>query len=315
MLNVRLVKEYKKAKEIVKELAPCGAIECEYGDQTITEDDEGVKIAMYHHGKNSHLPAPSERWDVYDNLKRGLDNFVLSHIDLDAIMGIMWASKILKPTPIAKEIGKLVSLQDTKGFHYVENEILSTLRPTVKYRFLGIGYLVSNLDIGKSNETVQDVSRSVHKLILKIKDTIIDGIDEKLKDHIHKWLNEKNIEAEKHMILFDEIHKIRIFSGDKNMLNAYSIDGKRSDINIQYNSGNGSITISAFDEEFAKKYFGEEGVLKPLLNIFGTDAGGRITVGGTPRDQKYSFEDAMKLYRYIKKTINIPKQLISNEMV
>ena len=62
MVKVILCKNYNDAKIKAKELAPCVAVECEYGDQAVTEKDEGVELAFYHHGKYSDLPAPSERW-------------------------------------------------------------------------------------------------------------------------------------------------------------------------------------------------------------------------------------------------------------
>jgi len=315
MLNIKLVKDFEKTKEIAKELAPCGAIECEYGDNVITENFEGVQIAMYHHGKYSDNTPPSERWDVYDKLEKGLDNFIISHVDLDTIMGIMWASKILKPTSIAKEIGRLASIQDLKGFHYIENEILKNLRPVIKYRFLGVGYIVSNIEIEKTNELVLDVSKPIHKAILKIKDIIVEGVDEGLKNQINRWLKEKEADALKHQILFDEENSIRIFNADKNLLSAYNLNNKTSKINIQYNSGNGSITIATYNEEIAKELFGENGVITPLREVFGDEAGGRISVGGAPRNKKYNFEDALKLYNHIKRKLNQPKKLISHQIL
>ncbi len=315
MLNIKLVKDFKKAKELAKELAPCGAIECEYGDNVLTEDYEGVEIAMYHHGKYSNNTPPSERWDVYDKLDKGLDNFIISHIDLDTIIGIMWASKILKPTSIAKEIGRLASIQDLKGFHYIENEILNNLKPTIKYRFLGAGYIVSNIEIEKTNDIVIDVSRPIHKSILKIKDIIIEGVDEGLKNQVNKWLKEKELDALKYQVFFDEENSIRIFNADKNLLSAYTLDDKTSKINIQYNCGNGSITISTYNENIAKELFGENGVITPLKEVFGEEAGGRISVGGTPRNKKYTFEDALKAYKHIKKKLNNSKKLILNKIL
>jgi len=315
MLNIKLIKDFEKAKKLAKEMAPCGAIECEYGDNAITEQDDGVAIAMYHHGKHKDNTPPSERWDVYDKLDKGLDNFIISHVDLDTIMGIMWASKILKPTSVAKEIGRLASIQDLKGFHYIENEILDTLKPTIKYRFIGVGYIVSNIEIEKTNKNVFDVSRPVHKAILKIKDIIIEGVDQNLKDQIDRWLKEKESEALKYQMLYDKDNKIRIFNSDKNLLSAYKLNKELSLINIQYNSGNGSITCSTYDEEAAIKLFGENGVIKILKETFGEDAGGRISVGGAPRNKKYTFNDALELYKNIKKHLNIPKKLITSEIV
>jgi len=316
MLNIKLCRTYESAKKIAKELAPCGAIECEYGDKVIDENIEGVKVAMYHHGKHSDKPAPSVRWDVYESLEKGLDNFIISHIDLDTIMGIMWASKILKPTSIAKEIGKLTEIQDLKGFHYVEKNILHTLKPTLKYRFLGVGYIVANIEKPKLTENIIDVSKPVHKSILKIKDIIIDGVNEELKEQIDNWLKTKEEDALSAQVIFDPYYKIRIFQSEKNLLSAYNLKNQESIINIQFNTANGAITASVQNEELAKEIFGEQGIITPLRKVFGEDAGGRVSVGGAPREKTYSLDDAFKLYKEIKKYFtDKTTRLIDNEII
>jgi len=315
MVNVKLCPTYEEAVEIAKQIAPCGAIECEYGDKTITEHDEGVRVAMYHHGIHSGNPAPSIRWDVYDSLDEPLDSFIISHIDLDTIMGIMWASKILKPTSIAKKIGEIAEIQDLNGFHYIEREILKDLTGTLKYRFLGAGYIVSNIQIDDNKD--YDVSRQIHKAILKIKDIIIDGIDENLKNKIDFWLKNKHEEAKK-CLKFDN-QFLNFYVSDKNMISAYCLLNDNNemickDINLQYNTANNSITLTCFNEEIAVKYFGEDGVLHPLKNFFGDKAGGRIAVGGGPRSEKLSLQHANAFLNYIlTEYINPHQKMIENQ--
>ena len=312
MLQVILCKNYNKSKEIAKEIAPCGAIECEYGEDTIDENTEGVKVAMYHHGQHSDKPAPSVRWDVFEELDRGLDNFIISHIDLDTIIGIMWASKILRPTNIAKEIGRLAELQDLNGFHYIEREILHKLKPTIKYRFLGAGYILSNISMEDNGEDVIDVSRIVHKSILKIKDIIIEGVSPELKEKIDFWLQNKKEEARKNLKYENQV--LNFYVSDKNLSSAYCTEeGVCKDINLQYNTSNNSITLAVFNEEIAKDYFGEEGVLKPLKDFFGEKAGGRISIGGGPRDKKLTLQHANAFLEYLlSEYINMEKKAIKN---
>ena len=314
MIKVILCKNFEKAKEIAKEIKPCVAVECEYGDDVLTEDFEGVELAFYHHGKFAYLPAPSERWDIYEKLEQGYDNFIISHRDLDTLMGIMWASKILKPESLAKKIGELVALQDINGFHWLEKNILPNLHPDLKYRFLGLGLILSTRDIEVDNgELIKDVSKSTHKIILKLKDMIIDGPNEKQKVAIDNWMNQKKLDAEKDLIFTNR--KINFFMSDKNLLSAYHVFDFYPDINIVYNYRNGSILISAFDEKIAKKYFGNQGVIRPLKEFFGDKAGGRITVGGTPRDQVYNREKAEEFLKFIIKNYNIGDNKIINEKI
>ncbi len=295
MLQVYLCKEFELAKEKVKEIEPCCAIECEYGDKVIDEKIDGVELAFFHHGEHSEEKPPCLRWNVYDSLEKPFDNFLISHVDIDTIMGIMWASKILKPTSIAKEIAKLVAIQDLNGFHYIESEILPTLPDYLKYRFLGVGYILSKFRFDDDNQLCFDHSKNIHKLVLKIKDTIIDGISDDLKNNIDFWLQEK----EKNAMEILKNHRKNLFNyfiknGSINPLTAYKlpVHDNFAKINIVYNSETGILTLATYNEEWAKNFFGDNGVITPLQKYFGNTAGGRISVGGSPRDQFISKEDA-----------------------
>ena len=295
MLNIWLCKDFELAKEKAKEIAPCCAIECEYGDKTINEEIEGVELAFYHHGEYSDNKPPCLRWDVYEQLEKPFDNFLISHIDIDTIFGIMWASKILKPTDVAKKIAELVAIQDLHGFHYVESEILPTLNDPIKYRFLGVGYILSRFKFEDDNMLCADYSRSVHKAILKIKDIIIDGVNDELKKTIDTWLIEKEKEALKLVKNYRKnLFTYFIKNGSINPLSAYKlpIHDDYSKVNIVYNSETGVLTIACFNEKWAKKFFGLEGVITPLQKYFGSTAGGRITVGGSPREKFITKEEA-----------------------
>ena len=299
MLEVTLCKSFDDAVKLAEEKGRIAAIECEYGKDTLTEEYKGVEVAMYHHGEHSDKPAPSVRWDVYDQLEEPIDHFIVSHIDLDTIMGIMWASKILKPSDIAKDIGKLAEIQDLNGFHYIEKNVLKDLHPNIKYRYLAIGYLLNkNINIEDYQNPIIDVSKMVHKTILKIKDMIIDGPSDEIIEQIDNWLKNKSDDAKTHRKISGIIN---VFKADKSLLSAYCIDGECSDINIQFNTGNNSITISAFNEDIAKKYFGKNGVITPLKEFFKEEVGGRISVGGTARDVMHTWDECIKFYKYIQK--------------
>jgi len=311
MINVKLVKTFEDAKKVAQEMKNCGAIECEYGENHIDENIDGIVLAMNHHGSQSDNPPPSLQWNVFDKLDKGLDNFIVSHIDLDTIFGIMWASKILRPTKIAKSIAKLVAEQDLKGFHYMEKNVLPNLEDFIKYRFLSIGYLISSINIEDHGETIVDVSRVIHKIILKIKDLIIDGPNEDLKNHLKDWLENKIQVAEKYLASSQAGVHFFITEGNINLLSAYKLKNSESEINIVYNSDSGILSIACFDEDVAEKYFGENGVITPLQKFYGPLAGGRKTVGGLPRDMKITKEQANSFKDFIiKEYINSHKKLI-----
>ena len=251
--------------------------------------------------------------DVFNKLKRGYDNFIISHRDLDTLMGIMWASKFIMPSETAKTIGKLVGLQDVHGFHWMEKNYLNKLDDDIKYRFLDLGLILNTRDFELDNgEVIVDLSKSTHKILLKMKDMITDGPNEKQKKAIDEWLIKKQFEAKKDLIVGGIIN---FFKTDKNLLSAYKIDDKFSDLNLIYNYANGSILLSAFSEKIAEKYFGEEGVIKPLQEFFGKDAGGRKSVGGSARHIRNTFEDAKMFYQYLTKHYINNNQLFIENIV
>jgi len=295
MINVKLCRDVNIAREEVKKIGNVCAVECEYGDDLLTEKDEGIELAFYHHGDHSDNTPPCLRWDVYDKLKKPFDNFIISHVDLDTIFGIMWASKILRPTEIAKEIAELIAQQDMNGFHYMEAEVIHSLPDYLKYRFLGIGYILSRFRFTNDNSLCEDYSRTVHKAILKIKDIIIDGIDDDLKKVIDTWLIKKDEEALKIVKKYRKnLFTYFIKNGSMNPLSAYklSIHDDFSKVNFVYNSETGIMTIACYNEKWAKKFFGENGVIDPIQKFFGITAGGRMAIGGSPRDQFITKEQA-----------------------
>ena len=295
MVNVFLCKDFNLAKEKAKELAPCCAVECEYGDNTLNEEFDGVELAFFHHGKYSDEKPPCLRWDVVQTLKKPFDNFLISHVDLDTIFGIMWASKILRPSDVAKRVAELVAIQDLNGFHYVEAKVLHTVSEPIKYRFLGIGYLLSRFKFEDNNELCIDYSKNIHKLILKIKDIIIDGINDDLKKVIDNWLIEKELEAKKLVKNYkNNLFTYFVKNGSINPLSAYKLPmhTEHSKVNIVYSSETGIVSIACFDEETAKDLFGENGVITPLQKYFGDSAGGRLAVGGSPREKFITKEES-----------------------
>jgi len=302
MIKVILCKSYTAAKEAAKKYAPVCAVETEYGDEALTEINEGCELALVHHGKFSSNKCPSERWDLFDRLKKGYDNFVVSHIDADTLFGILWASKILHPTKITKRLGELVALQDLNGFHYMEANVLPKLDKKIKNQFLAIGYVINSFKFDTSRE-VNDISHEIHKLCLKIKDIICDGPSGELISKMQEWLENRAILAREALVETGENY--RLFSGKEFYLSNYYLDGKLVDVIVQYNTHFKSIALAVTNEKKAIELFGEKGVITPLQEYFGNGAGGHIAIGGSPREENYSFEIALGFVEYLKEFYNL----------
>ena len=314
MINVVLCKEIKGACEEAQKLGNVCAVEVEYGDEELSpENCDAVILALNHHGPRANNTPPSEA-PLIPEAKKFLDeenyfdNFIVSHIDADTILGIMWMSGIMKNTEIAMEISKIVSEVDIKGFHYYEENLHNNLPDYIKYRYLAIGQLISKTKFEDNSKNTVDVSRIVHKLILKVKDIIVEGPSQEKINSINNWLETKH-EVAKQALVTNIPGVMNVYKSDIFLNNAYCLEpGNCVDIIVQYNTGNFSIVISAKDEEIAQRYFGENGVIEPLKKFFGDKAGGRKGIGGSPRDHKYKPEILESFVSFLNREyINLPQ--------
>jgi len=319
MTKTLFLKNPEKLKEALDSmnLKEVCAIETEYGDKVIDENkDPRIKLALNHHGSLSQNDPPSKRWDLYEKLKKPFDEFLVSHLDLDTLFGMLWASKILRPTEIATKVAELVAISDLKGFHYVEEKIFPELHPNIKYRYLGVGMIANKylkqLEVEKDYE---DVSKIAHKTLLRIKDYIIDGPTEIEKRKIIEWLEERNNKAKEALVEKTEFMNIFV-SDDYNPISAYTVDGETKPLNLIYIDKNKAVILAAYDEETAKKFFGEKGVIEPLQRFFGSTAGGRISVGGAPRELKVEPEKFWAFKEFLEREyLNAQKKLIQKKSI
>jgi len=125
--------------------------------------------------------------------------------------------------------------------------------------------------------------------------TLNKGNCYELKRTIDEWLEKKEKEALKLVKNYrKDLFNYFVKNGSINPLAAYKlpIHDTFAKVNIVYNSETGIVTIGAYNEEWAKKLFGEEGVVEPLKKFFGESAGGRCSVGGSPRERFITKEEA-----------------------
>jgi len=315
MIKVILAKSYNEARTFLEGAdGDWVAIETEYGDKTIDKTCSNVKLALNHHGDLQHMEAPSL---VYTQNPKRYDNFIISHIDLDVLFGILWAAGWLKKTEITKTLSRYVATSDILGFHVIK-ELLELTRPEIQERYLAIGYLVNSWVINDNGNSLIDISKEVHKLALRIKDIIIDGATPTQISDYQKWFYEQEKAAKKHLIeiktLCESNKHLFVFRAPFSLTTAYQLNEIKADIIVQYNEQSKSITLSCFDEVIAEKYFNNKGVIEPLKNFFGPDAGGKKAIGGTPRDLDLQPEMLSAFVDYLyREYFNIPEIIILGE--
>jgi len=300
MIKVYICKSYESAIEYAKDLENVVAVETEYGQNYFGIKD-GAKVELLHHGENQHN-APAATSFYIQGLTKRYDNFIVSHIDADTIMGIMWAAGYLKATRLVKQLSTLIGEVDEKGFHWFIEHKYNKMSRTLQEKFLAIGTTISMWSFNKSD----DISRDVHKLILKIKDIILfDVPDELIKRNIDMIERKQELLEDDFIQKYSVNHLLAVYSGNKYVLDGYYVNNMLYDIIIHYNCGSNSINIAVRDEMIAEYYFGEKGVVEPLEKFFGIDAGGRKSIGGSPRDQKFSKKYLNNFCNFIKKEYDL----------
>lgn len=312
---VTLVKSYLAAQEAAKTLSYC-AIECEYGNHAITEEDDGIIIALNHHGKYSKNEPPCMIFNSFlFNKKNKNNNFLISHVDLDVIMGALWLSDQLKITPEISQICELIKETDLYGFHITEKK-LDSLDPVIKYKFLGMGYILNSFSF-LAPETTNDITHQFKKASLEIKNVLINDLDLELCNKVDLWLKQKLLTSEKYLKkeFLSEKYNVGFYIAPFGLTTAYKRKNYYFDIIIQYNEQSRSVSLSTFNESIAINIFGETGVQKPLKEFFGEDAGGRISIGGTPRNSNYHPEMSKAFLDYLNREyFNFPTVLDINNI-
>lgn len=288
MISVFKCKSYDIALQQSKNVKNVVAVETEYGDNFFGVKD-GAVVELLHHGKlSNNWPAATSFYK--QELTGRYDNFIVSHIDADTILGIMWAAGFLKPTKLVLKLCELIGEVDVRGFHWFMEHKYNKIPRIIQEKFLAIGSVISSWKFQDKND-FENISRDVHKLILKIKDLILFPVPEEIIQRNKNFIEKKEIIKSNSVVVELSIPGIMVvYKGDTFLLDGYSVNDIDNDIVVHYNTGSNTINISCKDEAIAKKYFGEDGVINPLQTFFNEEAGGRTTVGGSPRDKKLQVE-------------------------
>lgn len=284
MIYVQLCKSFQDAQTIADNTPRVVAIETEYGNDSLGVWHPNVEVALNHHGSNQGNKAPSLSWELFR--ENTYDNFIVSHIDLDVLFGLLWAGGWLKETQTTIQLSKLVADADVNGFHVVQS-YLDDVPKHIKDKYLCIGYLVNSWIINDNGKKSIDISKEVHKLLLKIKDIIIGNPTPHQLKEVNDWLLHQNSAAKRHLKKIVDIGddaRMFIYRAPFSLTTAYILDEEKADVILQYNEQSRSLTLGCFNDEVAQKYFGKNGVIEPLRKFFDKTAGGKTAVGGSPRD-------------------------------
>lgn len=289
-MNVIIFKNVNNAKKYAQENGNSVAVEAEYGNRSLEMGDEGVVYEMNHHGSKQHFSAPCSRFEEHGNFKDS--NFVVSHLDLDTIMGIGVVCGLIKKNKKNKSFGEIAEFVDNYGIHRIEEKDNLFLEELDNFQF----HLEKNKKYFKEGENISGVVRF---LINKLNNILENGSDteELLEFHQNKVSLIESLEIKE--LCSD---KLRVFKTD-NISTISQYDYRN--LIIQYNSRYNTITLSCYNEDIAIKLFGNKGVLIPLREYFGENSGGKYSIGGGDRNKKYNIEDVENFVNFINKNYNL----------
>lgn len=255
--------------------------EAEYGDLEVKGSRDDLSLA--HHGPREANPAPclAKNRDPHD----APDAFLVSHIDLDAVGGIL-ALQGIKPED--DKFWEAAAFIDVNGGHH-----LKELQQNIQDKLNAVYAWNDTQKTTNTNELKEpiDVTAEIREW-QKALDAIID---ERHPEH------EAMIEAGRKMVrdaymavenkLVFENENVRVFVSDGPNCNQNYVSSKTGEHVPAIISRNkyGGITLSFEDggQTFSAREI--------MQSIFGKEAGGRDGIAGSPRGQKVELSDLSKV--------------------
>lgn len=274
-------------------------IECEWGE----EEAKGI-LSLHHHGDNQNNYAPcvffkSPEYRVIED-----PVFIFSHLDIDAIFGAMWVAGELDPNnPVHTKVAEMVEIADVKGPHFIKEDFNDELFK----KWITVGLIVN-----RNNAYAKDeFSGLLKELFVLIKDVLnTPNID---KHPYYLEAREWYLKLRKNALEYLQRRYpfVLSFVSTKFMLSNYNLLDEPRPVIVQYNPFLKKVSISVVSDEIAKKLFGERGVVAYLQEKFGKNAGGKVSIGGSPKGVA-SFKD---YNRIVKELRDLTNQKLTKEEV
>ena len=266
--------------ESTKRGRPTGTIEAEYGDEVV----EGSDFTMAHHGPRAGQPAPCSYLNGFARINGNpfYGDVGLSHIDLDTLGG---AAAVLERKPEQKSFWDLAEFYDLNGQHklHISKASEKDLRKLVGFLAWSEANKVFASKDGSTSIVTGDVLNGIdtienvlagNPVLLKAGDDFRIGQDE---------LNKASFKDFKGGVIFRE--------SDKKVNHLYSTpNGEVAKAIVTFKPSTGTITLSFADPPQGKT------AVDILRELFGSDAGGHASIAGSPRNQQFTFNDAVKAF-------------------
>lgn len=268
-INVLLAPTAEQAQNLAETMNIAASVEAEYGEICI----EGKQITLAHHGSRSHNPAPCN-WDV-SPIENG--TILVSHIDIDTVGGVL-ALMGLKPEDT--DFWKGAEFVDVNGVHHIHE--LST---DVQDKLNAI-YAWNSVRENKRIAEVTDVTEDILSWLEILTPVLGNNPDAEWINKGRQWA--EKVESEVESKLISETETVRAFITDGVFCAAsyYSPSlQKVCKATVTLNTKFNAITVAFADG-------GKEASAREIVqSLWGSEAGGRDGIAGSPRSWSLSAEE------------------------
>ncbi len=287
-------------QQLAEQVKATATVEAEYGEACV----EGTLVTLAHHGPRSNNPAPCNAPDV-PVLPDG-STILVSHIDLDTLGGIMALNGEKPDDPAFWAAAEFVDINgahkiNTREFDNVILEAGGDINTSERVKDqLNAFYAWSEQNRSpRSNTEVLDISTYTYQAINVLKELVVDrnaqnhelsDLKSRLIHDGHVWEEQNRENAKKYLVTENEM--VRVFQTDGPFMNTNYFSEKQNTVVpciISFNTQTKAITLSFEDGGKTMN------AAKELQELFGPAAGGREGIGGSPRGQEMTLDDAMRL--------------------
>jgi len=246
-------------------------VEAEYGAVCV----EGSVLTLAHHGPRSGNPAPCLATN--ESVREGIDVIGVSHVDLDALGGVM---AIMGVKPSAESFWDLAAFVDTHGAHKLGESNASESNLRALHAFWA--WSEQNRCYPPRDGSAQDVTEYVRGACAAIT-SILEGDETMLAagDAFRAATRTLNLESFK-----ESSGRVVLRVSDSFVNHLYDYNGEAFDAVVAYNSKFKSVTVS-----FANPKETDD-ACKLVQSLWGVLAGGHKGIAGSPRGQEMTLEDA-----------------------
>jgi len=277
----------------ISEFKNTATVEAEYGDRTVF----GSVLTLCHHGKWAGNPAP-----CMHNEPVGVDAIGLSHIDLDALGGVL---AIQGRKPEFRHFWMTAALVDLSGPHRLpdilkpfDEETAEALKDRINAFW---AWAKRNRPPTVKGSEVKEVSEYIYKAYEALT-AILNGDEDLLEDGREfekqsERLNEESfVECKSGVIVRVSPEFVNMFYRPPKSLGAKFEDVAYAV--VAFNTRTGSITVSFEDSGMFSL-----SAVKIVQELWGPEAGGRDGIAGSPRGVRMGLKDLYDAAEAVRKAL------------